>query len=139
MDRAITIVPLADILRPDDKEASEYVRRILSEFQCERNGIVNHDVVSFIASRAIDFEENHICRTFLAIDSDALSFGELKVYGYFALQAIGTEPDPDAVAGLNSAMKEMLDASSGVINGMLLVQLLFVHRSYLLLFCVAGH
>ena len=36
---------------------------------------------------------------------------------------MGAEPDPDVVAALDDVEREMLDASNGVINGMLLVQL----------------
>jgi len=71
----VIFVTLSELLRTDVASGGKSVRDALANFTCERNGVVIEDAVDFIRNKAIPFEVNHVCRTFLAVSERDLSVG----------------------------------------------------------------
>ena len=111
MQTGTVIVPLAELLQVDSKVSKKSVRDVLLGFTCERDGTVVEDVVDFIRHKAIPFEENRVCRTFLAIRECDLSVGMLTVLGYFTLQYIQSKANDESLVSLDIGLREVIAAN----------------------------
>lgn len=117
------IVPLAELLRVDSAIAKRCVGDALAGFTCEWGGSVVEDVVDFIRNKAIPFEENRVCRTFLAVSESDLSVGKLTVLGYFTLQYIQSKANDESLSSLEPALREVIAANYDSTSGVLLAQI----------------
>lgn len=123
MQASTVIVPLAELLQVDSQVGGRRIWDALSKFTCERDGAVVEDVVDFIHHKAIPFEENRICRTFLAVRESDLSAGELKVLGYFTLQYIQSRANDESLDSLSPDLRQVISANYDSTSGVLLAQL----------------
>ena len=123
MRPATIIIPLAELLRLDAETGRRHVEEALAGFTCERDGAVVEDVVDFIRHKAIPFEENRICRTFLSVVESDLSVGTLTVLGYFTLQYIQSEANGESLAMLSDDLKRIIASNYNSTSGVLLAQI----------------
>lgn len=123
MHASVTILPLAELLQTDAAGSRNCVEEALKGFVCEYKGSVVSDVVDFIATKAIPFEENKICRTFLAVDEGDLGQGVLTVLGYFTLQYIQSRVNDESLEALGEDLRGIVSANYDSTSGVLLAQL----------------
>ena len=72
------ILPLGELLANYDREKIEAA---LSLFRCARE----HDLETFLAQKAIHYEEKSFGRTYLCLDQNALEQGTFKIMAYFTV------------------------------------------------------
>lgn len=123
MRSSTVIIPLAELLREGTSISRRYVEKTLAEFTCKRDGAVVDDVVDFIRHKAIPFEDNRICRTFLSVDEADLSVGVLTVLGYFTLQYIQSRANDESLELLDDDFREIIAANYDSTSGVLLAQM----------------
>ncbi|MBR3316307.1 MAG: hypothetical protein IKG21_00610 [Atopobiaceae bacterium] len=101
------IIPLAGPLREGTSIGRQHVERTLADLICKRGGTAVDDVAGLVRHKAIPFEDNRMCRTFLSVDEADLIVGVPTVLEYFTLQYIHSRANDESPKLLGDDFRAM--------------------------------